>query len=68
MMMDQINIDLTQSIVARPDKFFQPGKFEHLDSLRGLLCLNVVLVHAGQLMPVQSMFLKQYLNQTTIVH
>jgi len=65
-LMDQINIDLTQPIVARPDKLFQPGKFEHLDSLRGLLCLNVVLIHAGQLMPVQSIFLKQYFDKTLV--
>jgi len=64
--MDEIKIDLTQSNVARPSKLFQPSKFQHLDSLRGLLCLNVVLTHAGQLLPVQSTFLKQYFDRTLV--
>jgi len=64
--MDEIKINLTQSNAARPDKLFQPAKFNHLDSLRGLLCLNVVLIHAGQLLPVQSMFLKQYFDKTLV--
>jgi len=62
--MDEIKIDLFQPNVARPAKLFQPSKFQHLDSLRGLLCLNVVLIHAGQLLSVQSTLLKQYFNKT----
>jgi len=65
-LMDHVKIHLTQSIVARPAKLFQPSNFQHLDSLRGLLCLNVVLVHAEQLLPIQSKLLKQYFDKTEI--
>ena len=64
--MDEIKIDLTQPNVARPAKLFQPSKFQHLDSLRGLLCLYVVLIHAGQMLPVQSMLLKKYFEKTLV--
>ncbi len=64
--MNEIKIDLAEPDVARPVKPFQPSKFQHLDSLRGLLCLNVVLIHAGQMLPVQSILLKKYFEKTLV--
>jgi len=57
-------IDLTQQSSPFQKKIKKPIKFQYLDSLRGLLCLNVVLIHAGQLITIQSSSLKYYFHTT----